>query len=218
VHLCANHPQRGAASVEHIGLAILVATALLAGVAAFAAGPPVEEGRELGTAITRKLRCAPRLPGPCWRDPLTDAYGRPLAGLVRALAPAPEPRAGAGGASLVGVDFRYCRSAGCAAWTGDERLTASNRRTTAFTSVEDRRRAGGGVEVTYWIYRPSLGWERVVRRASAADVAAAAKTPLLESASPKLVPLETLPGRNHYDFARPEEPPWRWQVESVYPG
>ena len=126
--------------------------------------------------------------------PLTDAYGRPLAGLVRALAPAPEPRAGAGGVPLVGVDFRYCRSAGCAAWTGDERLTASNRRTTAFTSVEDRRRTGGGVEVTYWIYRPSLGWERVVRRAGSADVAAAAKTPLLESASPKLVPLETLAG------------------------
>jgi Flp pilus assembly pilin Flp len=218
VHLRANHPQRGAASVEHIGLAMLVATALLAGVAAFAAGPPVEEGRELGTAITRKLRCAPRLPGPCWRDPLTDAYRRPLAGLVRALAPAPEPRSGAGGLPLVGVDFRYCRSTSCAAWSGDERLTASNRRTTAFTSVEDRRRAGGGVEVTYWIYRPSLGWERIVRRAVSADVTAAAKTPLLESANPKLVPLETLPGRNHYDFARPEEPPWRWRVESVYPG
>jgi Flp pilus assembly pilin Flp len=218
VHRRANHPQRGAASVEHVGLAMLVATALLAGVAAFAAGPPVEDGRELGTAITRKLRCAPRLPGPCWRDRLTDAYGRPLAGLVRALAPAPEPRAGPGGTPLVGVDFRYCRSAGCAAWTGDERLTASNRRTTAFTSVEDRRRSGRGVEVTYWIYRPSLGWERVVRRAGSADVAAAAKTPLLESASPKLVPLETLAGRNHYDFPRFEEPPWRWRVEPVYPG
>jgi Flp pilus assembly pilin Flp len=218
VHLRANDPQRGAASVEHIGLAMLVATALLAGVAAFAAGPPVEKGRELGTAITRKLRCAPRLPGPCWRDPLTDVYGRPLAGLVRALAPAPEPRAGAGAVPLVGVDFRSCRSAGCAAWTGDERLTASNRRTTAFTSVEDRRRTGGGVEVTYWIYRPSLGWERIVRRAGSADVAAAAKTPLLESSSPKLVPLETLAGRNHYRFPRSEQPPWRWQVESVYPG
>ena len=211
MHLRANDPQRGAASVEHIGLAMLVATALLAGVAAFAAGPPVEKGRELGTAITRKLRCAPRLPGPCWRDPLTDAYGR-------ALAPAPEPRAGAGAVPLVGVDFRSCRSAGCAAWTGDERLTASNRRTTAFTSVEDRRRTGGGVEVTYWIYRPSLGWERVVRRAGSADVAAAAKTPLLESSSPKLVPLETLAGRNHYRFPRYEQPPWRWQVQSIYPG
>jgi len=203
--------------VEHAGLAILVAALLLAGVAAFAAGPPVEESRSLGTAIARKLRCAPRLPGPCWRDPLTEAYGRPLAGLVRALAPAPATRTGPGGLSLVGVDFRYCRRASCAVPGGGARLTASNRRTTAFTSVDDDRRAGGEVRVTYWIYRPTLGWESVVRRAGAAQVAAAAKTPLLESADPKLVPLETLAGRNHYDFPRSEEPPWRWRVESVYP-
>jgi len=210
--------QSGAASVEHIGLAILVAVLMLAGVAAFAAGPPLEEGRELGTAISRKLRCAPRLPGPCWRDPLTEAYGRPLAGLVRALAPAPSPRSRAGGPPLVGVDFRHCRRASCATWTGDPRLTASNRRTTAFTSIDDRRRAGGGVEVTYWIYRPTMGWESVVRRADSADVGAAAGTPLLETADPKLVPLETLPGRNHYAFPRSEQPPWRWRVESVHPG
>ena len=209
--------KRGAASVEHVGLAILIATLLLAGIAAFAAGPPIEEGRSLGTAIARKLRCAPRLPGPCWRDPLTEAYGRSLAGLVRALAPAPATRGGPGGLPLVGVDFRYCRRTSCAASTGSPRLTASNRRTTAFTSVEDDRRAGGGVEVTYWIYRPSLAWEPVVRRADSADVAAAANTPLLESADPRLVPLETLPGRNHYEFPPAEEPPWRWRVESVYP-
>jgi len=210
--------QSGAASVEHVGLAILVAVLMLAGVAAFAAGPPLDEGRELGTAISRKLRCAPRLPGPCWRDPLTDAYGRPLAGLVRALAPPPSPRSRAGGPPLVGVDFRHCRRASCATWTGDRRLTASNRRTTAFTSVDDRRPAGGEVEVTYWVYRPTLGWESIVRRADSADVAAAARTPLLDSADPKLVPLETLSGRNHYDFPRSEQPPWRWEVESVYPG
>ena len=27
-----------------------------------------------------------------------------------------------------------------------------------------------------------------------------------------LVPLETLDGRNQYDFAAGEEPPWRWRV------
>jgi hypothetical protein len=32
------------------------------------------------------------------------------------------------------------------------------------------------------------------------------------------VPLETLAGRNHVDFPPGEEPPWRWRVESVYPG
>ena len=206
--------QRGSASVEHAGLAVLVALALLAGISAFAAGP-VPEARELGTAIARKIRCAPRLPGPCWRDPLTEAYGRPLGGVVRALAP---PPAGAGPGGLVPVDFRYCRSASCALpGPGMPRLTASNRRTTAFVSVEDARRSGGDVVVTYWLYRPTLGWERVERRADATEVADLAKTPLLETQDPKLVPLETLAGRNHFSFPAGEEPPWRWQVESIYP-
>ena len=52
--------------------------------------------------------------------------------------------------------------------------------------------------------------------ASAADVAAHAMTPLLESTNPRLVPLETLAGRNHVDFPPAEEPPWRWQVDSVF--
>jgi hypothetical protein len=58
----------------------------------------------------------------------------------------------------------------------------------------------------------------VTRGASAAEVADRAPTPLLETANPRLVPLETLPGRNHYQFPPSEEPPWRWQVESHYPG
>jgi hypothetical protein len=45
-----------------------------------------------------------------------------------------------------------------------------------------------------------------------------ASTPLLEAANPRLVPLETLAGRNHYDFPVREEPPWRWRVRGVYPG
>jgi hypothetical protein len=40
-------------------------------------------------------------------------------------------------------------------------------------------------------------------------------TPLLESANPRLVPLETLAGKNHVRFAPGEEPPWRWQVETL---
>jgi hypothetical protein len=210
--------QRGAASVEHAGLALLIAMLLLAAVAALASSPPPEEARELGTSLARKLRCAPRLPGPCWRDPLTEAYGRPLAGLVRALAPQPTARIGASGEPLLPVDFRHCRSESCAAPGESEGPTASNRRVTAFTSVEDDRRSGGPVRVTYWLYRPGLGWERAVRPANAADVEAAAKTPLLETDNPRLVPLETLPGRNHYEFPAAEEPPWRWKVPGVYPG
>jgi hypothetical protein len=203
--------QRGAASVEHVGLVLLIALLALAAIASVVASP-LEGGRELGGAIARKLRCAPRLPGPCWRDPLTEAYGRPLAGAVRALAPPPATRAG-----LMPVDFRYCRSASCAAPGLSERLTASNRRTTAFVSVDDRRTAGGDAVITYWLYRPTLGWERTVRRASSADIAALADTPLLDTQDPKLVPLETLAGRNHFDFPPGEEPPWRWRVEPVYP-
>ena len=205
--------ERGAASVEQAGLALLIALVLLACAAALAGTPAIEGGREVGAAIARKLRCAPRLPGPCWRDPLTEAYGRPLGGAIRALAPAPAVVGG-----LVPVDFRYCRSVSCATPVpGSARLTASNRRTTAFVSVRDERRAQGYVTISYWLYRPTLGWKEERRRASSAEVAALAPTPLLEIQDPKLVPLETLHGRNHIDFPQGEEPPWRWRVESVYP-
>jgi hypothetical protein len=96
-------------------------------------------------------------------------------------------------------------------------LTASNRRVTAFVSVDDRRPAGGLVSVTYWEYRPTLGWVKEAVLASSADVETMAGTPLLETDVPRLVPLETLDGRNHYEFGAGEEPPWRWQVEPVYP-
>jgi hypothetical protein len=116
------------------------------------------------------------------------------------------------------VDFRYCRSESCAVPGDRVGLTRSNRRVTAFTSVLDDRRAGGEVEVSYWLYRPGIGWDRAVRRASSADVERYASTPLLETANPVLVPLETLYGRDHYDFPTDEEPPWRWTVDSVYAG
>ena len=203
--------------MEQAGLVLLVALLVLAAISALAAGPPNEQGRELGSAIARKLRCAPRLPGPCWRDPLTEAYGRPVAGLVRALAPQPGAVPGTSG-PLVPVDFRYCRRPSCAVPGDRPGLTSSNRRVTAFTSVVDGRRTGGPVEVTYWLYRPGVGWGRVTRRAGSADVAAHATTPLLQATNPRLVPLETLPGRDHYEFPAAEEPPWRWHVQSVYPG
>ena len=208
--------QRGAASVESIGLALLIVL-LVAAVAAAAVAGPLEGGRELASTVGRKIRCATQLPGPCWRDPLTVAYGRPLGGLVRALAPSPAARPCPSGAGLLPVDFRVCRRESCATSIGSPRVTASNRRVTAFTSVRDRRRLSGLVEVTYWLYRPTLGWERIERRADAADVAAAASTPLLETQNPALTPLETLAGRNHYEFPPSEEPPWRWNVPSVYP-
>jgi len=204
---------KGAASVEQAGLVLLVALLCAAVAGAMLSRQGEAESRELARAVAQKIRCAAHGPGPCWQDPLTEAYGRPLAGLVRALAPAAE---GAGALGLLPVDFRRCRQASCAAPGERPELTASNRRVTAFVAVEDSRRSNGRVEIDYWLYRPTLGWERVRRAATAADVATFARTPLLEAANPRLVPLETLPGRNHVDFGAAEEPPWRWRVESIW--
>ena len=204
--------QSGASTVEHAGLTLLIALLAIAAIAALASGSE-KAGRDLGSTLARKIRCAAVGPGPCWRDPLTEAYGRPLAGAVRALAPAPVTRPGAWGAPLLPVDFRRCRSESCAIPGERPGLTASNRRVTDFVAVDDRRSAGGPAEITYWLYRPTVAWERIVRRASSAEVARLASTPLLESDVPVLVALETLPGANHYEFAAPEEPPWRWRID-----
>ncbi len=209
--------ERGAASVEQAGLAALLALLAIAAVAALAAGGEVDAGRELARALGRRLTCAPRLPGACRHHPLVPAYGWPLARLVRALAPSPTALPGPDGLPLMPVDFRRCRRPSCALAAGAH-LTASNRRVTVFTEVRDRRRAGGWVEVVYWLYRPTLGWQRIAARAGPAQVEAAAGTRVLARQDPALVPLETLPGRNHYEFPPAERPPWRWRVPGSYPG
>ena len=208
---------RGSASVEQVGLSALIAVMLLAAIAAIASGGDVDAGRSLAGALGRKIACAPRLPGPCRTHPLVPAYGWPLARLVRALAPAPLAIPGPSGLPLAPVDFRRCRRESCAVAAGPH-LTASGRRTTAFTQIEDRRLDLGWVDLTYWLYRPGRGWAQEVLRATQADVDAASGTPVLLKDDPALVPLETLPGRDHYDFPAAEEPPWRWNVEGRYPG
>lgn len=195
----------------------MIALLLTAAIAAVTAGGDIEAGRGLGAAIGRKLVCGPRLPDACEHHPLVPAYGWPLARLVRALAPPPVALPGPSGLPLAPVDFRRCRSESCAVAAGSH-LTASGRRTTAFTAIDDRRGSEGWVEITYWLYRPTLGWQALHRRASEADVEAAAGTPVLVGDDPALVPLETLPGRNHYEFPAGEEPPWQWQVQGRYPG
>jgi len=209
--------ERGSASVEQAALAALVALLLVAGIAAVASGGEVDAGRGLAGAIGQKMRCAPRLPDACRHHPLVPAYGWPLARLARALAPTPLALPGRSGLPLAPVDFRRCRRESCAVAVGPH-LTASRRRTTAFTEIVDRRRSEGWVEVVYWLYRPSLGWERIARRASQADVEAAAGTEVRVEDDPALVPLETLPGRNHYEFPASERPPWQWRVAGRYPG
>jgi hypothetical protein len=209
--------ERGSASVEQAGLAALVALLLLAAIAAVAAGGPVDAGQRLAGTIGKRLACGPRLPDACRHHPLVPAYGWPLARAARALAPAPTARTGPSGLPLAPVDFRRCRRESCAVAAGPH-LTASRRRTTAFTEVVDRRPALGWVELVYWEYRPTLGWERLVRRADQAQIDAAAEVELLLTDDPALVPLETLPGRNHYEFPAGERPPWQWRVRGRYPG
>ena len=157
----------------------------------------------------------------CPTPAATTRWSPPTAGRWRGWCgrwPRHRPRSpGPGGLPLVPVDFRRCRRQSCAVAAGPH-LTASGRRTTAFTQVEDRRRDLGWVEVAYWLYRPGLGWERVVRRATQADVDAASGTAVLLKDDPALVPLETLPGRDHYDFPAGERPPWQWHVAALYPG
>lgn len=202
---------RGAASVEQVALATLIALIAIAALAALRASPPERATRELGATIARRIACAPRHPVPCGRNPLALAYGFPLGKLVRSLAPFPVAALGPAG-PLLPVDFRRCRRASCAAPGERVGLTASRRRVTVFTSVEDLRRSGGPVRVSYWLYRPGLGWERAVRETGAAEIAAAAPVRLNLEQVPALVPLETLPGRNHFEFPARERPPWRWLV------
>ena len=202
-------------------MSALIALLLLAAIAAVAADGEIEAGRDLAGTISRRITCAPRSPGPCRRHPLVPAYGWPLARLARALAPAPQVRPGPSGLPLVPVDFRRCRRESCAVprpGPAGIHLTASGRRATAFTQVVDRRRSLGWVELTYWLYRPGLGWERIVRRAGQTHVEAASGVPVLLRDDPALVPLEILPGRDHYEFPPGEEPPWRWNVGSRSPG
>lgn len=208
--------ERGSASVEQAALAALVTMLLVAAIAAVAGGGEIDAGRRLAGTLGKKIACAPRLPDGCRHHPLVPAYGWPLARLARALAPAPVALPGPSGLPLMPVDFRRCRRESCAVAAGPH-LTAAGRRTTAFTEVVDRR-SSGWVEVVYWLYRPSIGWEAVRRRATQGDVEAAAGVEVLLRDDPALVPLETLPGRNHYEFPASEQPPWQWRVGGRYPG
>lgn len=205
---------RGAVSVEYLALSAVVGLLIVIAIAALVAAPSRPADRELGEMIARRIACTPRHPVPCGRNPLAVAYGFPLGKLVRSLAQRPAAEPGPGGAPLLPVDFRYCRRASCAAPGPEPGLTASGRRVTLFTSVADRRRAGGGVRVTYWLYRPAVGWRRIDRTAGEAEIGAAADLRLSLEDDPVLVPLETLPGRDHYRFPPGEEPPWPWSIGS----
>jgi len=203
--------QRGQATVEHAALVLLAAVVAFAAVAGARLAARDDPTPDLASALLRKQRCAVIYPDPCWQDPLTEAYGRDLAGAIRALAPPPRAVSG-----LVGVDYRQCRSARCATpRPGAEglHLTLSNRRTVAYTAIDDQR-PSGPVLIDFWIYRPTLGWEQVRAEADEATIARYAATPLLDTIDPQLIPLETLLGRDEAHFPAGERPPWQGEIES----
>jgi hypothetical protein len=61
---------------------------------------------------------------------------------------------------------------------------------------------------------PGQRWEQIERTASAEQIEAASSIRLNVEDDPALVPLETLPGRDHYRFPPLEQPPWQWSVPS----
>lgn len=200
----------GSASVEAVGIILLLVLALAAVGTFLALRRDDAPGRELGQRIANRIACGPRAGDACRRHPLVPAYGWPLARAVRLLAP---PVTAAGG--LVPVDFRYCQRSSCAI-PARPGLTSANRRITYFTEV--RPLGTGRYQITYWLYRPSAGWERRTVTAGSDEIAAASGVRLLLADIPRLVPLEILPGRNHYRLPPGDEPPWRWQVGSRFPG
>ncbi len=210
-------PNRGAATVEQVGIVLLIALVFTGLLAWHLSGAGDPAGRGLGVRIANRISCGPREPGVCRQHPAVSAYGWDLARAVRWLAPAPSARSGPGGSLLVPVDFRYCQRASCAVPAGDGRLTTANRRLTLFTEVA-RLGPDQGWRIRYWSYRPSIGWERIDRFAGPAEIGAASGTRVLLEDSPRLVPLEILPGRNHYELPRGEEAPWRWKVSPKYEG
>jgi hypothetical protein len=141
--------ERGQASVEWIGLLLLVSLALAAALAFV----PALDGRPLGASIARALVCAVK--GDCRVEgvALRRAYGERGAALVRAHAPnlVYEP-----GTLTLPVDYRQCRSHRCSdAPDGRDldvhRSARGGRQATAFTRVVRR---GGRTYLQYWLYYP----------------------------------------------------------------
>lgn len=141
--------ERGQASVEWIGLLLVVSIALAAALAFV----PSVDGRPLGASLIRALVCAVR--GDCGEEgvALRRAYGELDATLVRANAPnlVYEP-----GTFTLPIDFRRCRSHRCSDAPDDRDLDTSHAarggaQATAFTHVAHR---GGLTYIQYWLYYP----------------------------------------------------------------
>jgi hypothetical protein len=140
--------ERGQATVEWMGLVLLVAASL----GALSRIGPQVDGRSFGGFLAHRFLCAVR--GRCndGNAALARAYGKRDGELVRRYAPSIvyEP-----GEPSLPVDFRRCRSRRCADAPADRDLDAhrtnAGQRATVFVRVvrRDRRRY-----LQYWFYYP----------------------------------------------------------------
>jgi hypothetical protein len=193
--------ERGQASVEWVGLVLLVAT----GLAAVLVFVPLVDGRSHGGALAHAIVCAVR--GGCAAADgdraLARAYGLRDAALVRRYAPniAYEP-----GTYTLPVDWRRCRSHLCSDAADASNLdahmsTRTGTPATAFTHVVHR---GGETFIQYWFYYPdsTTTWG-----------GAAALWGLLDT-----VDHSTYPGFHKDDWEDASGTgslrPWRWSLDS----
>ena len=143
--------ETGQATIEWVGLILVVALGLAAAVAVV----PLIDGRMFGGFLSHRIVCAVR--GSECEDlregrELTRAYGAGDAELVRRFAPGLvyEP-----GERQVPVDFRECRKPRCARTPDDRDLDVhrsdAGRRVTIFTRVVRR---GRFTYIQYWFYYP----------------------------------------------------------------
>ena len=171
----------------------------------------------LAGAIGRRIACAPRLPDACRHHPLVPAYGWPLARLARALAPAPAAAAGPLRPAarpgrlppLPPGELRRRRR------PPPDRLGPAHHRLHPARATAATRSAGSSS--TTGSTAPASAGNGSSAAPTRRQVDAASRRPVLLKDDPALVPLETLPGRDHYDFPAGERPPWQWQVEAATP-
>ena len=145
--------ERGQASVELVGLVLLVSLAFTA----FAAMSPAVDARAMGGFLAHHLMCAATRGCHDAEEALTLAYGEELARAIRQQAPnlVYEP-----GERELPVHWRRCRRSRCSnapddpgldAHVGQRGRAGRRARATAFTHVIRR---DGRLYLQYWLYYP----------------------------------------------------------------
>ena len=140
--------EEGQATVEWVGLVLFAALTLGALVAA---GPRID-GRSFGGFLAHHIVCAVKSGCRDGDTALARAYGERDGALARALAPGLVYERGE---PTLPVDWRRCRSRGCADAADEPDLdahrSAAGERATAFVR---RVRRGGRTYFLYWLYYP----------------------------------------------------------------